>query len=323
MERDLMPMSRDKRILMLLAKEGVSQSGVAAALHVSKRGVSAGARALREHGLTFGAVSPMDADVVDDLFLPRERRGPNGACPQPDMESLVERRKGNRKLPVKLLWVGCCEQAAAEGRLAYAYQTLCETFAGVAERMGATRHFIHEAGARCHMDWAGGTASLTDRLLGAKTKAHVPVVVLPSSGRFWAGGFRDMRQRSWQEGQTHAFEGFGGVPRIWVPDNAATATNRAAPQATPVNEGYGRLADRHGAAVVPARVRRPRDKGVAESVVDLAERWMVSPSNEMTSHAIDELDELCADRVAWPSPRPFSAKDGSRDSALEEGGARA
>ena len=109
------------------------------------------------------------------------------------------------------------------------------------------------------MDWAGDTARLTDRLLGAKTKAHVPVVVLPSSGRLWAGGFRDMRQRSWQEGQTRAFEGFGGVPRMWVPDNAATATNRAAPQVTLVNGEHGRLADHYGAAVVPARVRRPRD----------------------------------------------------------------
>lgn len=318
MERGLMPMSKNKRILMLLAKGGASQSGIAAALHVSKRGVSAGARALREHGLTFDAVSSMDADVVDDLFFPRERRGPNGACLQPDMESLVERKRRNRKLPVKLFWIECCEQAAAEGRLAYAYQTFCEMFAGVAGRMGATRHFIHKAGAKCHMDWAGDTAHLTDRLLGTKTKVHVPVVVPPFPGRLWAEGFCDMRQRSWQEGQTHAFEGFGGVPRMWVPDNAATATNRAAPQVTLVDEGYGRLADHHGAAIVPARVREPRDKSVAESVVDLVERWMVSPSNEMTSHAIDELNELCADRVAWLSSRPSSARDSSRDSAFEE-----
>lgn len=318
MERGLMPMSKNKRILMLLAKGGVSQSGIAAALHVSKRDVSAGARALREHGLTFDAVSSMDADVVDDLFFPRERRGPNGAYLQPDMESLVERKKRNRKLPVKLFWIEYCEQAAAEGRLAYAYQTFCEMFAGVAERMGATRHFIHEAGARCHIDWAGDTAHLTDKLPGAKTKVHVLVVVLPFSGRFWAGGFCDMRQRSWQEGQMHAFEEFGGVPRMWVPDNAATATNRAAPQVTLVNEEYGRLADHYGAAIVPARVRKPRDKSVAESVVDLAGRWIVSPSNEMTFYTIDELGEFCADRVAWLNSRPSSAKDGSRDSVFEE-----
>ena len=303
---------------MLLAKGGVSQSGIAAALHVSKRDVSAGARVLREHGLTFDVVSSMDADVVDDLFFPRERRGPNGAYLQPDMESLVERKKRNRKLPVKLFWIEYCEQAAAEGRLAYAYQTFCEMFAGVAERMGATRHFIHEAGAKCYIDWAGDTAHLTDKLLGTKTKVHVLVVVLPFSGRFWAEGFCDMKQRSWQEGQMHAFEEFGGVPRMWVPDNAATATNRAAPQVTLVNEEYGRLADHYGAAIVPARVRKPRDKSVAESVVDLVERWIVSPSNEMTFYTIDEFNEFCADRVAWLNSRPFSAKDGSRDSVFEE-----
>ena len=40
------------------------------------------------------------------------------------------------------------------------------------------------------------------------------VVVLPFSDRFWAEGFCDMRQRSWQDGQAHAFEDFGGVPRL-------------------------------------------------------------------------------------------------------------
>lgn len=48
------------------------------------------------------------------------------------------------------------------------------------------------------------------------------------------------------------------------------------------------------------------------------ERWIVSPSNEMTFYTIDELGEFCADRVAWLNSRPSSAKDGSRDSAFEE-----
>jgi hypothetical protein len=101
MERGSMPMSKNKKILMMPAKGGVSQSGIAAALHVSKRDVSAGAKAIRECGLTFDAVSSMDADVVDDdLFFPKDEREPNDAYLQPDMEPLVERKKKNRKLPV-------------------------------------------------------------------------------------------------------------------------------------------------------------------------------------------------------------------------------
>ena len=79
------------------------------------------------------------------------------------------------------------------------------------------------------------------------------------------------------------FEEFGGVPRMWVPDNAATATDRAAaPRVTLVNREYERFAEHYGAAVLPARVRRPRDKSVAESCVDLVERWIIGPSGEMT-----------------------------------------
>lgn len=53
-------------------------------------------------------------------------------------------------------------------------------------------------------------------------------VTAPHSDKFWAEGFRDMRQKSWQEGHMHAFEEFGGVPRMWVPDNAAPAAARKA-----------------------------------------------------------------------------------------------
>lgn len=314
-----MPMSKNKKILMMLAKGGASQADVAAALHVSKRDVSAGAKAIREYGLTFDAVSSMDADVVDDLFFPKEEREPNDAYLRPEMGPLVERKKKNRKLPVKLFWIEYCERAEAEGKLAYSYQMFARLFAEEAERMDATRHFAHEPGAKCYIDWAGDVAYLTDKLLGTKTKVYVLVVTLPFSDKFWAEGFCDMKQKSWQDGQARAFEEFGGVPRMWVPDNAATATDRAnAPRVTLVNKEYERFAEHHGAAIVPARVRRPRDKSVAESCVDLVEQWIIGPAAEMTFYTIDEFNEFCAEKVAWLNSRPFSAKDGSRDSVFAE-----
>ena len=314
-----MPMSKNKKILMMLAKGGASQSDIAAALHVSKRDVSTGAKAIREYGLTFDAVSQMDADVVDDLFFPKEEREPNDAYLQQDMAPLVERKKKNRKLPVKLFWIEYCERAEAEKKLAYSYQMFARLFADEAERMDATRRFVHEAGAKCYIDWAGDTAFLTDKLLGTKTKAYVLVVTLPFSGKFWAEGFCDMKQKSWQDGQMHAFEEFGGVPRMWVPDNAATATDRTnVPRVTLVNKEYERFADHYGAAVVPARVRKPRDKSVAESAVNLVEQWIVGPANEMTFYTLDEFNEFCSEKVAWLNFRRFSAKDGSRDSVFEE-----
>ena len=93
-------MSKYKRILMAVTKGGMSQSEVAASLHVSKRDVSAAARVAREHSLTFDQVSAMDAAAVDDTFFPREGRGPDPAYLRPDMGALVERKKRTKTHPV-------------------------------------------------------------------------------------------------------------------------------------------------------------------------------------------------------------------------------
>ena len=54
--KGLVPMSKKRKILLMLAKGGVPQSEVAAALRVSRRDVSACARALRDRGLAFDDV---------------------------------------------------------------------------------------------------------------------------------------------------------------------------------------------------------------------------------------------------------------------------
>ena len=309
-------MSKKRKILLMLAKGGASQSEVAAAARASKRDVSACAKAVRERRLTFDGIAAMSATEIDEMLAPpREPRA--SAYLAPDMGQLVERKRRNRKLTVKMFWMEHCVAAEAAGKSAYSYQTFCEMFSRAAEKAGATRRLAHEPGAKAYIDWAGDTASLTDRLTGARTKVYVLVVALPYSGRFWAQGFTDMRQRSWQEGQARALEDFGGVPRMLVPDNAATATDRSSVYVTLVNEEYARFAEHYGAAVVPARVRRPRDKAVAESTVDLVERWVVAPSNESTFYTLEEFNGFCLERVRWLNARPFSAKEGSRDPVYE------
>ena len=63
-------MSKRKKILLMLAKGGVSQSEVAAALHASKRDVSTRARAIRGRGLTFDGVAAMSDAEADGMISP-------------------------------------------------------------------------------------------------------------------------------------------------------------------------------------------------------------------------------------------------------------
>lgn len=288
-------------------------------MHVSKRDVSEAAKAIKEHDLTYEAVLGMDPIAVEDTFFPKEGRGrkKNDAYLQPDMRLCVERKKKCRKLLVKQFWQEYCSAAFAQGKLAYSYQSFCEQFSAEAEKMGATRHFAHSPGKKAYIDWAGDVAKLTDRITGKTTKVYVLVVVLPFSGLFWARGFTDMRQQSWLEGHMAAFEMFGGVPRMLVPDNCATAADRGSAHETLISKDYERFAEHYNTAVVPARVRKPRDKSAAEGTVNLVEEWIVAPSSEMRFYTLEEFNEFCAERVAWLNSRPFAAKDGSREGLFE------
>ena len=108
-------MSKRKKILLMLAKGGASQSEVAAALRASKRDVSACARAIRERGLTFDAVAAMSAAEADAMVAPPEKGPSESAYLAPDMAPLIERKRRSRKLTVKMFWMEHCEAAAGAG----------------------------------------------------------------------------------------------------------------------------------------------------------------------------------------------------------------
>lgn len=133
--------------------------------------------------------------------------------------------------------------------------------------------------------------------------------------------------RSWLTGYVHAFNAMGGVTDIMVPDNCTTAVDRGPAKRgarsgdkppTEANDAYSDFADCCGCAIVPARVRAPRNKSHAEKGVDICEAWALAPLAGEVFHSLGELSEAVWERVAWIDARPFQQREGSRDSVFEE-----
>lgn len=306
-----------KRVFAMLAKGGASQQDIAAICGCSKRDVSSAARYARESGTPAEELALMSEDEIRERAFPRKRRAKNPDYLQPDMEAFVERKARNTKLTVKQFWYEYCGQAEEKRLRPYSYPAFCDMFADTACRAGVAATLRHEPGEKVFVDYAGDVGWVTDKLTGHRTKVWVLVFCLPASCRIYAEGSADMTERSWLAGHAHAFDFYGGVPRMLVPDNCATATDRTSVPVTLVNKTYREFADHYGCAVVPARVRKPRDKGLAESSVDLVEKWAIAPSNEMTFYTLGEFNEFLWERVDWVNARPFSEREGSRDSDFE------
>ena len=122
-------------------------------LRCSKRDVSAAARVIREERLDAATVEALsDAEAERLINPPKEPKPKDDSYLQPDYDALVERKAKNRKLPVKLMWIEYCEQAAGLEKRAYVYQTFCEYFAEAEEKAAQlTRQELERAGADCEV----------------------------------------------------------------------------------------------------------------------------------------------------------------------------
>ena len=70
----------------------------------------------------------------------------------------------------------------------------------------------------------------------------------------------DEKQPSWIAAHVHMYEYFGGVARILVPDNCRTAVDHNKGwNDQRINAVYQEMAEHYGTAIIPARVRAPKD----------------------------------------------------------------
>src|SRR5215510_14789905 len=110
----------------------------------------------------------------------------------------------------------------------------------------------------------------------------------------------------------HAFEYFGGVPRLLVPDNPRTGVSRACRYDPDLNPTYQEMAMHYGIGVVPARPYRPRDKAKVESGVLLVERWIIAALRNRTFFSIEELNQAIRELRDRINQRPFRRREASR-----------
>ena len=68
------------------------------------------------------------------------------------------------------------------------------------------------------------------------------------------------------------FAYLGGVPQIVVPDNLKSAVIKADLYDPSLNRTYAEMAEHYSTAILPARVRKPKDKAKVEVAVQVAQR---------------------------------------------------
>jgi len=121
-----------------------------------------------------------------------------------------------------------------------------------------------------------------------------------------------MTLASWIDAHVNAFEAFFGTARLLVCDNLRAGVTKADRYEPALNRAYAQMAEHYGTAIVPARVKRPKDKPVAEGSVRFAANQVSAVLRDRRFIGLAELNEAIFEEVGSINARPFQKREDSR-----------
>jgi transposase len=170
----------------------------------------------------------------------------------------------------------------------------------------------HQPGEKLFVDYAGDTVPIHNPQTGEVSPASIFVAVLGASSYTFAEATASQTLPDWIGSHIRAFEFFGGLPRLVIPDNCRSGVSRACRYEPDLNRTYHEMATHYGVGVLPTRRRKPRDKAKVEAGVLLVERWILAALRHWRFFSLAELNEKIAELLVRLNQRPFRKREGSR-----------
>ena len=285
MPAERLPMRQVREVLRLKHAAGLSERQIAAALRISRSTVAEYLRRAAVVGITWPA-----AAELDDIALEAQLFGPPFAVhesprPQPDWPRLYTelRRPG---VTLLLLW----EEYRAGHPEGYGYSRFCDLYRDWRAGISPTMRQTHVAGERLFVDFAGQTVPITDPVTGIERPAQIFVAALGASNYTYAEARWSQGLADWIGCHLNVLAFLGGVTRQIVCDNLRAGVTAACRYEPGINRTYQEMAAHYGSAIVPTRVRKPRDKAKAEVAVQVVERWVLARLRHRRFFSLAELN---------------------------------
>jgi transposase len=116
----------------------------------------------------------------------------------------------------------------------------------------------------------------------------------------------------------NAFYYYGGVPRAMVPDNLKAAVIKAGRWEPVLNEEFERFAEHYSVAVVPARVRKPKDKALVENAVKLTYKDIFTRIEHLRCPDLQSLNAAIRSALEVHNNATLTGRNYSRRSYFED-----
>lgn len=305
-------MRRVAEVLRLKFERGLSNRQIAQSLSIARPTVAEYLRRFEAAGLEWPMAAALDEATLEGKLFPNSSPLPEHKRPVPDWSSVHQelRRKG---VTLMLLWQEY-RSAHPEG---FEYSWFCDHYRRFRAQTDVVMRQHHRAGEKLFVDYAGQRVAVIERTTGEVREAEIFVAVLGASNYTFAEATWTQTLPDWIGSHVRAFAFFDGVSEIVVPDNLRSGVKHAHRYEPDLNPTYQDMARHYSVAIVPARVRRPRDKAKVEAGVLVVERWILAALRHRKFFSLVELNRAIAELLERLNRRAFKKLHGSRRELFE------
>lgn len=285
MTQERLSVRKLREIFRLKWESGLKHRAIAQSVGISPGTVSEYVQRGQAAGLTWPLPDDLSEEELNRRLFPQPVTTTGRVIAKPDWAHLHQelRRPG---VTLRLLWVEYRE-GNPDG---YGYSQFCQRYEAWSRTLQPTMRVTHKAGEKMFVDYAGQTIPVVDLQSGEIRPAQLLVAVLGASSYTYVEAQWHQDLPNWIGGHVRAFEFFGGLPEVVVPDNLKAGVHSPCRYEPDLNPTYYELAQYYNVAVVPTRVRRPRDKSKVEVGVQVVERWIAARLRNQTFMGLADLN---------------------------------
>ncbi len=315
MAQERLTMKKIKEIFRLKHEAGLSNRAIAGACNISNSTVGEYLRRAEATGISWPSIGELsEEELYQKLFGELTPQVEISSKPLPDWEE-VRKELRQKGVTLQLIWMEYIEKHP-DG---YKHSQFGEYYRRwkKAHREPSMRN-VHIGGERMQVDYAGLKLSIVNPETGEINQFPVFVAVLPASNYTYAEAQSSENQCNWNNGHVRAFGFFGGVVKIVVPDNLKTGVQKPNYYEPDINPAYQELAEHYQFAVLPTRVRKPRDKGKVENGVQNIERWVIAPLRKRTFFSLAEANQAIRKQLDQLNNKVMQAVGRTRRQEFED-----
>ena len=279
-------MRKIKEVLRLKHHGGLSRRQIAHSCQISRSTVGDYLDRAEKAGIGWPLPEGLTDQELEQKLFPPQLTVPGSPKPLPDFDYIYRELKAHKKfnLTLDLLWRKYKEQHL-DG---YQYSQFCELYRQWRGKLDYCMRQDHRGGEKLFVDYADGLTLVDPK--GAPITTELFVAVWGASNYTYAEATLTQQLPDWIGSHVRAFEYFGCVPKVVVPDCLKGAVTRACRYEPELNPTYAAMAEHYGICVLPARPARPRDKAKVEGGVLIAQRWILAALRHHTFYNLADLN---------------------------------